>query len=629
MAAVIGAAPLLCCDTASAAAFNTGSYNVEMQVEKNKSIDVTEKISVDFMRQQHGIFRYIPYISYNDTPDIKVKDVDTGNDPADVSRENNNYIIRIGDEDKMVEGKKDYTISYRIINYRDENENQKRFAVDLIPTGWETSIDRFSAKITMPESVEGRNVRIYMGKYGSDNGIDTVVGGSGTGFSDRYGHAIDVKFTDDYRTLEISGNYIQRGEGLTVSFDLPSGYFSGVPGHGMWKIPVLVIWIAAAAAALLMWRKWGKDAPVVETVEFYPPDGMDPVAVSLYLDDSLNYKDAGAMIVYMAHKGYLTILEEEKDEIYLVKGAEPGKDEKPYVSDFYRNLFKESEWVSPGKDRSAAEASEALITSANDYYKSKERAPFTAVSFVMQVLCAVMIVAAAVFVPIAAVMYSGRSLNFGYAAGAWGASAVSFAGAVILAVAEYRKYQGSRGGKAAMRFISWLMIAGGAGCAAAMTGIITGSKVAGALTFFGMAVAEICMAYMGARSKKGTEMIGRLAGFRNFIEHAEVDRLNMLAGENPEYFYNVLPYAYIFGLTDKWISRFEKIGVPQPGWYRGVDGWDMYRVMWISHMMNSVQSSVDAGISEFVAASSDNGSFSGGGGGFSGGGIGGGGGGSW
>ncbi len=42
----------------------------------------------------------------------------------------------------------------------------------------------------------------------------------------------------------------------------------------------------------------------------------------------------------------------------------------------------------------------------------------------------------------------------------------------------------------------------------------------------------------------------KLSGFRTFIE-VKLDRLNELVDENPAYFYDVLPYAYVFKLTDK------------------------------------------------------------------------------
>lgn len=113
---------------------------------------------------------------------------------------------------------------------------------------------------------------------------------------------------------------------------------------------------------------------------------------------------------------------------------------------------------------------------------------------------------------------------------------------------------------------------------------------------------------------------------------AEIDKLNMLVEENPNYFYNILPYAYVMGLTDKWAKNFEKISVVQPSWYhsRG-GGFDIFDVWMFSRMMNNCSHSFENNI--HIPTGGDSGSggggFSAGGGGFSGGGFGGGGGGSW
>jgi uncharacterized membrane protein len=138
---------------------------------------------------------------------------------------------------------------------------------------------------------------------------------------------------------------------------------------------------------------------------------------------------------------------------------------------------------------------------------------------------------------------------------------------------------------------------------------------------------------MNARTKKATELVGRVLGFRNFIETAELDKLKLMVEENPNYFYDIMPYAYVFGLSNTWIKHFEEIPIGKPRWYVGhshVDVWDVY---WYSRMMNRCMTSMDHSISSVVHATKDDGGgeIGGGfgGGGFVGGGFGGGGGGSW
>ena len=64
-------------------------------------------------------------------------------------------------------------------------------------------------------------------------------------------------------------------------------------------------------------------------------------------------------------------------------------------------------------------------------------------------------------------------------------------------------------------------------------------------------------------------MRGALQGLKKFIKTAEVSKLQMLADENPQYFYRILPYAYIFNISDKWIKKFESIVKPDMAWSSG------------------------------------------------------------
>ena len=90
--------------------------------------------------------------------------------------------------------------------------------------------------------------------------------------------------------------------------------------------------------------------------------------------------------------------------------------------------------------------------------------------------------------------------------------------------------------------------------------------------------------------------------------------------ENPEYFYDVLPYAMVFGLEEKWGKKFEGLLTTQPDWYVGPG----YYMFWPMHFNRQITAKINTTIAQNIAktASTTAGGFSGGGGG-------GGGGGSW
>lgn len=94
--------------------------------------------------------------------------------------------------------------------------------------------------------------------------------------------------------------------------------------------------------------------------------------------------------------------------------------------------------------------------------------------------------------------------------------------------------------------------------------------------------------------------------------------------EDPTYFYNILPYTYVLGVSDKWIKKFESISLQAPSWYDSPNAFDMVS---FGTFMNSTMVSAQSVMSS--SPSSDSGGGGSSGGGSSGGGSGGGGGGSW
>ncbi len=134
--------------------------------------------------------------------------------------------------------------------------------------------------------------------------------------------------------------------------------------------------------------------------------------------------------------------------------------------------------------------------------------------------------------------------------------------------------------------------------------------------------------YMPKKSKKGTLLYQKLAGFKEFIKLVEKPRLEQFLKDDPQYFDTVLPYAIVFDVADRWKDKLKDMDVPPPTWYSG-----SYGAFSTYLFLNSLDRSMNQMSSSFFSAppSSGGGSSGGswGGGGFSGGGFGGGGGGSW
>ena len=71
---------------------------------------------------------------------------------------------------------------------------------------------------------------------------------------------------------------------------------------------------------------------------------------------------------------------------------------------------------------------------------------------------------------------------------------------------------------------------------------------------------------MKRKTQFGEEVYAKISGFKNYLQVARKEQLEMLVEENPNYFFDILPYAYVLGVSSKWIERFESIGIPEADW---------------------------------------------------------------
>ncbi len=129
---------------------------------------------------------------------------------------------------------------------------------------------------------------------------------------------------------------------------------------------------------------------------------------------------------------------------------------------------------------------------------------------------------------------------------------------------------------------------------------------------------------MPRRTAKGTAITRRVNGFRRVIETSEEHTARWAEQENV--FTRYLPYAIVFGVTEKWAKTFETLGqTPSDdmSWY--VSG----RPFAYAAFADSVDSFSVTTSGVIASTPSGSGGSGFGGGGFSGGGGGGGGGGSW
>lgn len=149
-------------------------------------------------------------------------------------------------------------------------------------------------------------------------------------------------------------------------------------------------------------------------------------------------------------------------------------------------------------------------------------------------------------------------------------------------------------------------------------GLIPIGLVLGAITLLAVA------SQMPARTGKGSAMFSRVRGFRRLFDEGDQGLREKFA-EQHDIFSKYLPYAIVFGCTDKWARVFSQLDAQQleTSWYRGNAPFNAVL------LASSINHFGTVATGTLYASQPSSSSGSGFGGGFSGGGGGGGGGGSW
>lgn len=625
----------LLCSCLSASANRGGFYyenvDIDAVVFKNNTWDVTETFDIVFEQPRHGFYRYIPrtFKLWHDVSadegkpgreDLRefpyVSKIDRISVPGwKYTTEDSNEdfcIVRIGDADREVTGRQRYIVKYTY-SYSDD----RRPAFDylyhtVLGTDFEQPIEHFSFTIRfdkpLPDDITD-SLRIYAGEYGKTAATMQNLSIEATPALIR-GEASDVA----------------PGRGVTLYAKLPAGYYEDTRQvNYFWHY--LFLALTVITGILLAWLLFRIRKPeVTKVIEFYPPEDICSAEVGTIIDTSVDDVDVASLIPWLAGKGYISIKETTKGKLIkrtdlkLTKLQDLPHNAPGYQKKLMKLLFSKGDTVSMRGIGDKSEEMEDIKKSLDDRFKGKKQLTVTK---------------SAVWLYVPYSLFAALTLATNGVAETWEDQMLLFAGFLFwipFAVGVFMRLSqsGSDLIKGSFRHVLTFL-----GKAVVMTvcfllywllGIEYGAPM-GVLSAGLLYAASFLLGELAGRFIVDTDyramLMGRLLGFKEFIETAEKPQLEQLQADDPQYFYKVLPFAMVFGLSDKWADLFKDIELERPVWYESSS--QLMGSSFTNHLTSSLCSTTQSTISTISHDSSS----SSGGGGFSGGGGGGGGGGSW
>ena len=593
--------------------------------------------------QDIGIFRKIPLKNSITRLDgtkssnrAKISDISVSENYT-TSTESGYKVIKIGSSNKTVNGRHSYIIKYTYDIGKDPLKNADELYYNLIGDEWDTNISNVTFKITMPKSFDESLLGFSSGYRGSSN-------------------SSNISYTVNGNIITGSvNNTLNEREGLTVRLTLPEGYFANAKTNvDMYSIAVIIFSLACVLIADWLWAKYGKDKKIIETVEFYPPEGYNSAEVGFLYNGEADTKGVISLLIYLANKGYLKIEETEQNGLFstfksfkITKLKEyDGNNENEKI--FFNGLFKNSDNINMKKVSKiieiakqngeklsisqamelATDTSEKAFVTENDlydsFYKTLDRIKnkmnskenknkiFESSASGKRKWLIIMIISIFTLITFKPVVeYSGVEIEM---------YLLIFH---IIIFATLFGIESARESIIIKIFGSiWIIGAALIGDLILVLPCIIDNPMYLITYIIGIiciAVTILFMKIMPKRTSFGNEILGKLRGFKRFLETAEKPQLEALVTKNPEYFYNILPYTYALGVSDVWMKQFETIAMQAPDWYVGYSTFSMHS---FNHFMNNTMRSAQIAMSSSPSSSGGGGSS---GGGSSGGGSGGGG----
>ena len=582
------------------------SINTVVTVREDSTVRFNEKITVDFHVPKLGIYRDLATNSGESYRDIKI----IKSEWNDIEHEDGFVRISLGkpDGERKVTGVQEYEIEYTLI--LPDRDRPSEVYLNLIGFGWTTKIEQASIELYTPEKLGSRSFFTqYGGAYPSDKVVDNNDDPIKTDKGYRYDFTVENLFAF---------------QGVTIKSSLPEGTIKLHEKSFPFFQAAACFLFVAAGVLLLFYSQRGQE--VTEITHYYPPEvngrRIIPPEAGLYIDGTLSQKDVVSIIFYWASNGYIRIDNADKDDPVLVKLCEISAFEAggaEYLR-LFDAIFNRGNTVKVSSLQYKLSAAFSEITAKSHVVSSKF---YSGKSIALSVLTAVSaLIVTAVIAAITGIKAIG-SID----------TVFTLIPLAIVCVVGYVANMSLFRYRYKMKGYKFAAI-----------GVTLGITALGALCAFGVfpdvmplyASLPLCTgtAFLAAscglsykRTQSYIKTLGDILGFKNFLEVAEKEKLEMLLEENPQYYYDILPYANDLGVSDKWENKFKDITVQPPEYVVG--GPDLIDLYVYSSIMRSLNRNMCAAMSPKPSSSSKSGfgGFGGGGGGFGGGGFGGGGGG--
>jgi uncharacterized membrane protein YgcG len=488
-------------------------FDARIEVFRDGSIEVTERIEVEFTGSWNGIYRMVP-VKYR-TPQgfnwsIRLDLLSATDDRGTPLRTETSRVGHFIKYKMWVPGAVNATRTV-VLRYRAKNalrffDEHDELYWNATGDEWDVALGMVTAEVILPEGATGVRATAFNGAYGATNREAEVT---------PVGRGVTFRMPRPLAFREGVTVVVGWDKGLVrepAAADRAAGFLASNWPLG---IPFLVL-----AGMLRIWWQRGRDPrklPIV--VQYEPPAGLTPAEAGTLTDEQVDLRDITATLVDLAVHGFLRIEEREEKHLFGLLTNEE------FV---FHRLRPESEWsrLAP-HERGVLQG---IFEDGSDVVKLSDL----------------------------------KDEFYTHLTG--------IRDGVMERLLEKRLFRSNPSSTRS----NWMFAGLGLGVLLAVGGnALSGYFALTSVPFFVAAFASAVVVagigwFMPARTVTGARTLERVLGFGEFLERVDKERFEAIE-RTPELFERYLPYAMAFGVEQKWAKGFRDLLTQPPAWYSGAN----------------------------------------------------------
>ena len=363
---------------------------------------------------------------------------------------------------------------------------------------------------------------------------------------------MDIKVVENV----ISGVFLQRlqdHESLTMVLPVTEAMFPEASSR--WEMDTVDLLILAfALLALLYWVLTMRCRMPDKDMRTTAPEGITAGEVGCRL--SGQGVDFTMMILSWAQMGYLLIQPVENGRVLLHKRMTMGNERSEFENRFFRDLFGSRRVVDGTGQHYAYLCSKArrYVPGRKLYFLRSSGNPL-----IFRALAA------------GAGIFGGISLAAGFVADPGWRAAL----AVLLGIlGGVFAWQIQAAGKAIHTRQRILLVIGIAvGALWILLSALAGEAAIGLISVGFQLLVGLAAAYGGRRSESGIQAMSDILDLRRYLKKVSDEQLRRILKDNPNYFYDLIPYAMALGVDRRFGRKVSKMRLPECDYLTtGMDG---------------------------------------------------------